>query len=365
MAKRGGRNAFFDVLRSAQHHYRADEIVGLFRQVDEDRVKSLAALLSTYILTNLPAAIERREGLVDYRTNPYVLLTSASVMQLHEPDRFADFLFNNKLYMGLETSFGKSIEAAFVGLYPLNDDADHKWMEPPEKVAEFAKLEGMSREEKARARTSSVWREIDRSSVVGQRRFLTSIKSGPNTINDTQVQGMTTAIIQNHRAWAEQTRDTYPDVRELDVVIGLTYGTDRTTNNKENQVLVKLFDHGFVEEDRDRRPGVLIDSATKSLRLYRLVGRDFWAFIGNPVNPALTQFVFLEVLLALAKALSTGIKTADLEARINRKIQALADALRRMTFPKNSLPEWVREDFNESELFWFATALSAFYDEGI
>jgi hypothetical protein len=362
---RAGGNAFFDALRSTQHHYRPDEIVGLFAQVSEDRVKNLAGLLSTYILTNLPAAIERRDGLADYRTNPYVLLTSASVMKLDDPARFADFLFNNKLYMGLETSFGKSIEAAFVGLYPLNEETVLKWTEPPEKIAEFAALEGMSREDKARARTSSVWREIDRSCVVGQRRFMTSIKSGPNTINDTQVQGMTTAIIQNHGAWAEQTRQTYRQVRELDIVIGLTYGTDRTTNNKENQVLVKLFDHGFIEEDRVRRPGVLIDSATRSTRLYRLVGRDFWAFIGNPLNPAATQFVFLEVLLALARALSTGIKSAELETRINRKIEALATALRMMTFPKNSLPDWVREDFSESELFWFATALSAFYDEGI
>ncbi len=365
MARRTGGNAFFDALRSTHHHYRPEEIAGLFAQVSEERVKNLAGLLSTYILKNLPTAIERRDGLADYRTNPYVLLTSARVMNLDDPARFADFLFNNKLYMGLETSFGKSIEAAFVGLYPLNKDADHKWMEPPEKVAEFAALEDMSREEKARARTSSVWREIDRSCVVGQRRFLTSIKSGPNTINDTQVQGMTTAIIQNHHTWAEQTRQTYPHVRDVDVVIGLTYGTDRTTNNKENQVLVKLFDHGFIEEDRVRRPGVLIDSATKSVRLYRLVGRDFWAFIGNPVTPAETQFVFLEVLLGLAKALSTGIQSADLETRISRKIEALAEALRRMTFPKKSLPDWVREDFSESELFWFATALSAFYDEGI
>src|SRR5438552_9958100 len=110
MARAGG-NAFFDALRSTQHHYRSEEIVGLFAQVSEDRVKNLAGLLSTYILTNLPAAIERRHGLGDYRTNPYVLLTSATVMKLDDPARFADFLFKNKLYMGLETSFGKSIEA--------------------------------------------------------------------------------------------------------------------------------------------------------------------------------------------------------------------------------------------------------------
>ena len=41
-------------------------------------------------------------------------MTAASVTNLDEPDDFARFLFNSKLYMALETSFGKSIEATFV-----------------------------------------------------------------------------------------------------------------------------------------------------------------------------------------------------------------------------------------------------------
>jgi hypothetical protein len=28
-------------------------------------------------------------------------------------------------------------------------------------------------------------------------------------------------------------------INEIDIVIGLTYGTDKTTNNKENQILAK------------------------------------------------------------------------------------------------------------------------------
>ena len=244
------KNSLFDTLRAPRHHYNAEEITKLFSQVSEQRVRTLAAVLNSYILQNLPSAIEKRDGLADYRTNPYVLLSCASIMKLEDAERFADFLFNNKLYMGLETSFGKSIEAAFVSAYPLHPDTSHKSMEPPEKAAEAAKLVGLSREEKARLRTTSVWREIDKSCVVGNRRFLTSIKSGPNCINDTQVQGMTTAIIQNYRKWVKQSRQTYSNVDSLDVVIGLTYGTDKTTNNKENQILIKLLDHGFVEEDQ-------------------------------------------------------------------------------------------------------------------
>jgi hypothetical protein len=62
-------------------------------------------------------------------------------------------------------------------------------------------IEGLSREEKARQRTNSVWREIDKSCVVGEQRYLISIKSGPNTINDTQVQAMYKAIADNHVQW--------------------------------------------------------------------------------------------------------------------------------------------------------------------
>lgn len=71
------------------------------------------------------------------------------------------------------------------------------------------------------------------------------------------------------------------------------------------------------------------------------------------------------MLLALAKALSTGMATADIETRINLRLQQLAGALAKLQFPRNSLPAWIRDDFSEKQLFWFATAMTAFYDEGI
>lgn len=363
MAKSSRGTPFFDALKSRRYRFDAKEIVALFAQVDEGRVDALAKALTGYISTNLPAAFEKRNGLSDYRTNPYVLMTSASVMNLGDPGRFGDFLFNSKLYMALETSFGKQIEAAFVGGYPL--EATHRWTEAQEKVAENAALSGLNCEERARQRVTSAWREIDRSCVVGDRRFLTSIKSGPNTINDTQVQGMTSAISAYYSTWMSATKKSYPNVSGLDIVLGLTYGTDCTTNNKENQILVELLELGFVEEDRVKSPGVLVDAKTRSVRVYRRIGRDFWAFIGQPTKPESAQFVFLEVLLALAKSLATGMASAKLEERINAKIQHLVVALQKLQFPRNSLPAWVRDDFNDDQLFWFATALTAFYDEGI
>ncbi|MEX0702800.1 MAG: hypothetical protein WD069_11960 [Planctomycetales bacterium] len=67
---------------------------------------------------------------------------------MDDPRRFADFLFNSKLYMALETSFGKSVESAFLAQYPLN--SPDKWIAAPEKVAKSAELVGLSREEKDR-----------------------------------------------------------------------------------------------------------------------------------------------------------------------------------------------------------------------
>jgi hypothetical protein len=361
MAK--SNNELSRLLKSRRHTYDPQQLVALFEQVDESRVDALAHILSTYIVTNLPAAFEKREGIEHYRTNPYVLLTAATVLDLSKPNDFAEFLFNSKIYMALETSFGKSIEDAFVPQYPIQ--GTNKWVQAPEKVTEFATYEGLSREEKAQRRVESVWREIDRSCVVGNKRFLTSIKSGPNTINDTQVQAMTTAILNNYRTWLSQSGTTYTGVNEIDVVLGLTYGTDKSTNNKDNQILIKLLNSGFEEEDRANKPGVLIDSETRRVRVYRCIGMDFWAFIGRPDAPNAAAFVFLEVLLALAKALAKGIAEADMETRINVKLGQLASALQGLQFPRNALPGWIREDFSEDQLFWFATAMTAFFDEGI
>ena len=361
----GTPRQFYSILKSQQHAYVPEDVVRLLSQIDAKRLESLTVEIGNYIGTNLPLAIERRGGLEDYRTNPYVLMTCANVMKLEKPEDFAKFLFDSKFYMGLETSFGKSMEAAFVNPYPVKSKDGEKWDDPPEKVAEAVALEGLANEEKALKRTSSVWREIDKSVVIGRRRYLTSIKSGPNCINDTQVQAMTAAIVENHKTWMQQSQKTYEMVKELDIVIGITYGTDRTSNNKENQILVKLLGQGFVEEDRDKYPGILIDEATHSIRVYRRIGKEFWAFIGDPVQSESTAFVFLEILMALAKGLSKGLGEATLETRINMKMASLASALTKIMLPVGSLPDWVRREFSESELFWFATAMTAFYDEGI
>ncbi len=360
--KRVKGEALFDILKARRRSFDPREIGELLKKVYQGRVEALASRLGAYIETNLPRAFEDRSTLSHYRSNPYVLMTSAAVAKLSDPYRLARFLFDSKLYMGLETSFGKSVEAAFVGGYPLGQR--QKWSDPPEKLAEFAQLKGLSREAKAARRVESVWREIDKCVVSGNRQYLLSIKSGPNTINDTQVQAMTQAIIDNHEKWALQTRNHASGIQEVDLVIGLTYGTDRTTNNKENQILAKLLDRGFVEENPRAKPGVLISSKIRTFRVYRRIGQDFWAFIGNPRNPAAAEFVFLEILLGLAKAL-TGEKALNLEQRINLKVKQLSEALAKLQFPSGALPQWLEKTFPDEALFWMMTAMTTFYDDGV
>jgi hypothetical protein len=79
--------------------------------------------------------------------------------------------------------------------------------------------------------------------------------------------------------------------------------------------------------------------------------------------PIYNEISLFEILLALSRALAMGVGT--LEDRINARIRSLSGALAELRFPRNSLPEWVREHFDEAELFWFATAMTAFYDEGV
>jgi hypothetical protein len=114
MAKASSTTGFFGVLKSKRHVYSAERVKKEFASVSRERVEELSKDLCKYIIQNLPAAFEKRNVLADYRTNPYVLMTSASAINLSEAKAFGKFLFDSKLYMALETSFGKSIEAAFL-----------------------------------------------------------------------------------------------------------------------------------------------------------------------------------------------------------------------------------------------------------
>lgn len=371
MIQEGGEKAkeekdIYFLLKSPRHSFNPKEIRYLLSLVDQSRVDILATTLRADIGINLPKIYGRRSKLSDYRTNPYVMLATANIMELSDAEMFANFLFNSKLAMGLETSFGKIIERAFLSGYPCNSDV--KWRDPPEKIAEFLIEAGaLGRSAKAALRNNSIWREIDKDVILGSRRYLTSIKSGPNTINDTQVQGMADAISSKYLDWLAHTDKAHPGLDGIDIVIGLTYGTEKTTNNKENQILAKLLDREFSQLDQLKYPGVLVDDATGRVRVYRKVGQSFWSWVGNPANEASQPQVFLEILLALSLAFKDLLRDGtSIEEGINSRLAALASAMLKMTFAKDTLPDWVaQQGFTDDQLFYFTTALSAFYDDGI
>jgi hypothetical protein len=356
----------FTLLKAPRHSFEAIAIKRLFERVDQARVIQLAAVLKADIGENLPKIYGKRAKLSDYRTNPYVMLATASIMELSDPAEFANFLFNSKLAMGLETSFGKIVERAFLTGYPCVSNL--KWSDPSEKLAEFlTEKQAEGRAAKAAIRNNSIWREIDKDVIFGNRRYMTSIKSGPNTINDTQVQGMVDAITSKHQAWLMHTDAAHPGLEGIDIVIGLTYGTEKTTNNKDNQILAKLFSRGFSQLDQKDHPGVLVDDATGRVRVYRKVGKSFWSWVGDPTDEMSQPQVFLEILLALAMAFKDLVRDGtSIEEGINSRLQALAAAMLKMSFAKDTLPDWVdQHGFSDDQLFYFATALSAFYDDGI
>jgi hypothetical protein len=342
--------------------YEADQVASWFQSVSRTRVDAIGDAMEQYISTNLPDVIRRKSKLGDYRTSPYVLMATAGALRLEDLMDLSKFLVDIKLYMGLETSFGKSIETVVMGHYPIDTEATSKWEEPIEKREESAALAGLTNEEKSALRVDSVWREIDSSCVYGDRRHLLTIKSGTSTINDTQVGGMFTAIRDNHNAWLQTSHERF-GVSGIDVVIGLTYGTDSATNNKENQILNKLTTVGFTEVDRELQPGVLANDVG-SVRIYRRIGIDYWSYVANPANPVAAEHGFLEVLLGLAIALRKSHEKADIGAALNERLDLLSVAFSNLKFPEgDALPGWVSEDLGVSELTWLAAALSAFFDE--
>lgn len=356
---------------SAQGFYRAikkrrrydPDVVGdWFGKVNEQRVNEIGDAMESYISTHLPTAIRSKSKFGDYRTSPYVLMATAGALRLEDLRDLSKFLVDIKLYMGLETSFGKSIEKIVMQHYPSGAPLEERWGSPVEKEEESATYKGLSAEEKSAQRIDSVWREIDSSCVYGNRRHLMTIKSGIATINDTQVGGMFNAIRDNQLKWLASSQERY-GVDGIDVVIGLTYGTDWTTNNKENQILAKLMSAGFEEVDRDAEPGVL-QNAGGTVRIYRAIGVGYWGYTANPTDPTSSEFAFLEVLLGLAKALRLAHEKEDIGAALNERLDLLGNAFRSLKFPEGGhLPAWIGRSLGITELTWLAAAMSAFFDE--
>lgn len=324
----------------------------LMKNTSEDRVDKISENWSAYLKPNVAKTIEDKEDIDDYRLNPYAITAIAGILDLDTAEEISEFIFGSKLYMSLETAFGKSVEDIVLPVYPIQS-ATTGWEEHPEKV----------REMNSDSRTEDlVWQDVDKYCVIGDTAYITTVKSGPRTLNEDITDSIKDDIANHSDTWLEGTQKHHSEVEGLNVTIGLTYGTDYSTNNKEMRILLKLVEEGFTEIDRDKKPGVIQHPENDDITVESRVGIDFWSYIGNPENPDDAQHVFLEVLLGMIEAADqTG---EALRSTTGDRIKKLTGALDTLTIPESSLPEWIESNYGEDELVRMAQTLTLYYDEG-
>jgi hypothetical protein len=324
----------------------------LMTKTSEDRVAKISKNWSNYLKPNVAKTIEDKEDIDDYRLNPYAITAIAGILDLDTAEEISEFIFGSKLYMSLETAFGKSVENIVLPIYPI-PSTTAGWEEHPEK----------EREMKSDSRTEDlVWQDVDKYCVIGDTAYITTVKSGPRTLNEDITDSIKDDIAYHSETWLEGTQKHHPEVEKLNVTIGLTYGTDHSTNNKEMRILLKLVEEGFVEIDRDSKPGVIQHPENDDISVESRVGIDFWSYVGSPQNPDDAEHVFLEVLLGMIEAADeTG---EALRSTTGDKIHKLTNAVDTLTIPESSLPEWIESNYEEDELVRMAQTLTLYYDEG-
>lgn len=198
--------------------------------------------------------------------NPFLMLLMAPAYNTFSPFEVAEYLQNAKMPHGDATAFGKFIEARIFPLFGVSN--------PPEKLAD-------------RIRYSPIDAEI----TVEGKRYLTSWKSGPWTMN---------------QAHANEMILRFPDIHDASgchIVLGIIYGTENQLNNKP--ALVRKNTGDFV---------------------HVLVGAELWEFVTG------VKDAHMQILDAIRKAqsmfaLAHGGKTFYehmVEARL-----ALAESFRR------------------------------------
>lgn len=343
--------SFYSAIRDTRS-FDQSEYEQLMNKTSEDRVSKISENWSEYLKPNVGNTIKQKEDIDDYRLNPYAITAIAGILDLDTAEDISQFIFGSKLYMSLETAFGKSVENIVLPIYPI-PPATAGWEEHPEK----------KREMQSDSRTEDlIWQDVDKYCVIGNTAYITTVKSGPRTLNEDITDSIKDDIAGHSETWLEGTQKHHPEVEELNVTIGLTYGTDHSTNNKEMRILLKLVEKGFKEIDRNNKPGIIQHPDNDVITVESRVGIDFWSYIGNPQNPANAEYVFLEVLLGMIEAADS---TGDaLRSTTGDKIQKLTDAVEILTIPESSLPKWIEENYQEDELVRMAQTLTLYYDEG-
>lgn len=184
-----------------------DKIVAETKDLLDRRYASLAIDLDHITKTNF---------------NPLLLLITAPVYNIYSPFEVAERLQLAKAFHGDDTAFGRFGEEKLLPLFGAR--------ECPEKAK------------------NRLWEPIDRDIVVGGKRVLMSIKSGPWTMNQSHANAMIDKFPQIHEATG------------CSIMIGIMYGRYENLNNK---------------------PKLVADALGNPPWFNYLVGRDFWEYVSG------------------------------------------------------------------------------------
>jgi hypothetical protein len=184
----------------------------------------------------------------DINVNPFLMLAMAPAYNIFSPFEVAEYEQNSKLPHGDSTAFGKYTED---GIFPIFGAK-----QPPEKKTQ-----------------KTLWSPIDIEMVIGGTRFLLTLKSGPWTMNQSHANEMVASFPDVHAATGAQ------------IIIGITYGTAQSLNNKPAIVMANTGDY-----------------------VHTLVGRELWEFVTGVKDAH--KVVFLAIRQAQREfAIAHGGKT--------------------------------------------------------
>jgi hypothetical protein len=156
----------------------------------------------------------------DVNINPFLMLAMAPAYNIFSPFEAAEYVQNSKLPHGDATAFGKFVEDKIFPIFGART--------PAEKAGQ----------------TANLWSPIDKEIEIDGVRFLLTLKAGPWTMNQDHAHNMIAKFPEIH------------DTTGCEIVIGITYGTPASLNNKPAMVV--------------RGTGEYV---------HPLVGKELWEFI--------------------------------------------------------------------------------------
>jgi len=202
-----------------------------------------------------------------YNTNPFVLMFFCASKQLSRVSQLEQDLLPAKVFSSMETSAGKMIEQVVLPVYGW------ELVETPMQTP-YSVIDGRRTE-------PNVLR-------------LTTLKSGPNCLDDGMSEQIAQAIVQNCRTWMDEAQ-----VPNVEFIYGALYGTKQQSNKKDWHILEKVcanIGDVYVKTHCRNRWDCELQIGPVRFNIAVKVGVELWNTIAG------RQMAFVEVLTALVRA---------------------------------------------------------------